>query len=397
MTGVAARLQPRLFNFTIKVRGRVETNNLLERMLIMTTPLFLTSLQVRRFRAFEELKIERLGRVNLIIGKNNVGKTSLLEALWLYAHQGVPAIVWQILESRDEGQRPGNMAAADDLAPIIKRLFHQSISRNNEAIQIGPIDSTAQTLLMEFAWYALRTEEDGGRKLAPAESGYGEIVDNLVPVLKTQIGAQENIYRLDRIMPGMANGRIRRVFVSANGMQTVEISALWDGISLTDLEDEVLAALRLIAPEVERVSLVGKPQPVRDGERIPIVKTSDADDPAPMRSLGEGMNRLFGIALALVNAKEGVFLIDEIESGLHYSVQPDVWRLVFEVARRLNIQVFATTHSWDCITAFQQAAKEYEQDEGVVIRLVEKNGRIVADMFDEDDLEIVTREGIEVR
>jgi predicted ATP-dependent endonuclease of OLD family len=71
--------------------------------------------------------------------------------------------------------------------------------------------------------------------------------------------------------------------------------------------------------------------------------------------------------------------------------------LVFEVARRLNIQVFATTHSWDCLTAFQEAAKEDEQDEGVLIRLTEKRGRIVADLFDEGELNIVAREGIEVR
>jgi predicted ATPase len=371
-------------------------------MLIMTTPLFLTSLQIRRFRAFEELEIERLGRVNLIIGKNNVGKTSLLEALWLYAYQGVPAIVWQILESRDEGQRPKTMMAVEraephDPAPIIRRLFCQPTSNKNGTIQIGPIGSPEQTLSIEVAWYVSRTDEDGSRKLVPVEPGFSETVDNLIPALKNRIGTQENIYRIDRVTPGILNERLRCVFVSANGVQAAMVSRLWDSISLTDLEEDVLAALRLIAPRVERVSLVEKRRSIRDAERIPIVKTSDTDDPVPLRSLGEGMNRLFGLALALVNAKEGVFLIDEIESGLHYSVQPDVWRLVFQVARRLNVQVFATTHSWDCITAFQQAAKEYEQDEGMLVRLTQKKGRIVADMFDEDDLEVVTREGIEVR
>ncbi|MEP7340735.1 MAG: hypothetical protein ABI977_23595, partial [Acidobacteriota bacterium] len=72
-------------------------------------------------------------------------------------------------------------------------------------------------------------------------------------------------------------------------------------------------------------------------------------------------------------------------------------RLVFEVAHRLNVQVFATTHSWDCLTAFQEAAKEDEQDEGVLIRLIERNGKITTVQFDEDELEVVAREGIEVR
>ena len=52
------------------------------------------------------------------------------------------------------------------------------------------------------------------------------------------------------------------------------------------------------------------------------------------------MQRTFGIALALVNARNGLLLIDEFENGLHYLVQPDLWRLIFQVARRLNVQVF---------------------------------------------------------
>src|SRR5262249_57748030 len=111
----------------------------------------------------------------------------------------------------------------------------------------------------------------------------------------------------------------------------------------------------------------------------------------------EGMDRLLGIALALVNAKDGILLIDEIESGLHYSVQPDVWRLVFATVQRLNVQVFATTHSWDCIAAFQQAAEENKDEEGLLIRLENKKGKIVATEFDERRLGIATREEIEVR
>ena len=65
------------------------------------------------------------------------------------------------------------------------------------------------------------------------------------------------------------------------------------------------------------------------------------------------MIRIFGIALALENAKDGLLLIDEVENGLHYSVQPDVWRFLFQAATKLNVQVFATTHSYDCIKSFE--------------------------------------------
>ena len=78
----------------------------------------------------------------------------------------------------------------------------------------------------------------------------------------------------------------------------------------------------------------------------------------------------------LAHAKDGVLLVDEIENGIHYSVQPDLWRVVFEMATRLNVQVFATTHSYDCIKAFEEAARESEE-EGVLVRLARKGDRTI--------------------
>lgn len=130
--------------------------------------------------------------------------------------------------------------------------------------------------------------------------------------------------------------------------------------------------------------------------RIPFVKLESFEEPLPLRALGDGANRLFGLALALASARDGLLLVDEIENGLHYSVQPDVWRLVFEMATRLNVQVFATTHSYDCIKAFEEAARESEE-EGVLVRLARKGDRTLVGEFDERELEIAVEGEIEVR
>jgi len=58
---------------------------------------------------------------------------------------------------------------------------------------------------------------------------------------------------------------------------------------------------------------------------------------------------MLAIALALIQARGGLLLIDEIDTGLHYSVMGDMWRLVVEAAQRSDVQVFATTHSLDCL------------------------------------------------
>ena len=109
------------------------------------------------------------------------------------------------------------------------------------------------------------------------------------------------------------------------------------------------------------------------------------------------MLRALGVSLALVNARDGVLLIDEFENGIHFGVESELWQFIFQLAHRLNVQVFATTHSWDCIQGFQKAAQDDTQEEGMVIRLSLKKGKTAATLFNEEDLAVVTREQIEVR
>ena len=89
-------------------------------------------------------------------------------------------------------------------------------------------------------------------------------------------------------------------------------------------------------------------------------------------------------------------MIDEFENGLHYSVQPDAWRMIFRLAQRLDVQVFATTHSSDAVEAFQEAATESPED-GVLLKLTRRGDKIHPTVFAEEELASATRYDIEVR
>jgi hypothetical protein len=225
------------------------------------------------------------------------------------------------------------------------------------------------------------------------------IPGKLVPNFSVKIGSlPDRLFPLDKnILPELfwhQPQEVHFVFVSSKGLDKVQIAGLWDSIALTPLQEDVLGALRIIAPGVEGLNLVAD---VISSDRIPIVKVQGITEPLPLSNLGDGMQRMLGIALALVSAKDGMLLIDEIENGLHYSVQPSLWQIIFHLARHLNIQVFATSHSRDCIEAFQQIADADKQTEGMLIRLESKKDEIVATLFDERELGIATREQIEVR
>lgn len=370
--------------------------------------LLLESLEILNFRAFRHLRIDHLGRINLIAGKNNVGKTCLLEALRLYAYRGSPELIVDILDARDESGYNTPTDSSNLERPLaLKYLFHgrKDIIDIPEPIQIGTVNDKSAMLSIGLAWYTFQVNEQSIRELKELELDEYNTVENPTLRLTVQLGEQsKKSYPIDdvrRRLPRGVSQEINCVFIGAGGLEKSQIGIFWDNIAISDFEEDVLTALRIIAPTIERLSIIGE-QEVYAGtkrrlERIPIIRTSNNDLPIPLRSLGEGMTRMLGLVLALVNTKNGILLIDEIESGLHYSVQLDMWRLIFQVARRLNVQVFATTHSWDCIESFQKAAAEDEQSEGMLIRLGHKKGDIVATIFNEQELAIATREQIEVR
>ena len=171
----------------------------------------------------------------------------------------------------------------------------------------------------------------------------------------------------------------------------------WDRVALTNDEDLAVRALRLVlAGDVDGISMVGDERGRREWRRA-IVKLASHERPVPLKSLGEGALRLFCVALALANSRDGFLLIDEAENGIHHTVQRDFWRMVLQTAHENNVQVLATTHSWDCVRGFAQAANENEEAEGVLVRISRVPAGLRAVEYSEERLKIAAEQGIEVR
>ena len=103
------------------------------------------------------------------------------------------------------------------------------------------------------------------------------------------------------------------------------------------------------------------------------------------------------MALALANSRDGFLFIDEAENGIHHSIQQGYWRMVLQAAHDNNVQVIATTHSWDCVRAFAQAAAENEDVDGLLIRLERDDAGLHAIEYSEDRLQRVVQHDNEVR
>jgi hypothetical protein len=375
----------------------------------------IANLSIGRFRSLRQLRIEGLGLVNLVTGKNNTGKSSVLEALRILASDASPSVLSRILRYREEdtgeiedAARPVDTESLAQLGSLFTGF--PQISETREPIVLAANGGKASMqLTISLGWFSEQREPDGSRRLVPQqpqlplESLSPET--ELMPALIMDSGTAKRILSLD-YLKRFSRGRLYRgdlpeepriacIFVSPyGGKRTANLGPLWDKIALSDREKDVVEALKIIAPDIKAVSMVGGEGPRQ--LRTAIVRSGGFPRPVPLRSFGDGLNRLFGIVLSLVNAKDGFLLIDEFENGMHHTVQLDVWHGIFRLSKLLNVQVFATSHSWDAVEAFQKAAAEHP-NEGLLVRLSKQDDAVIPTLFREEELAVATRDGIEVR
>ena len=377
--------------------------------------LHLPSLSIRGFRGIRELEIPRLGRVTLLAGKNGVGKTATLEAVRLYASRGRERVLSMLSRRHEE------FAAAigeDDnrmLVPDLGALFHGRDIAPNSRIEIGSKDGSSDRILKIEAAIPSAKQADSLERLhhdAPPDASplvmavsfanhRWKIAWSLQHYADTGGREDVRVYRRlvddrEELPPEQSCQSLGPRLPSNN-----KVARLWDRIALTDDEGRAVRALNLVLDgKVDRVTMIGDASSRYnrrvDGRRV-VVKLRDYDRPVPLRSLGDGAARLFGMALALAGSRNGFLVIDEAENGIHHSVHGDFWRMILRTAAANDVQVFAATHSFDCVRGFARAAVDSPESEGVLVRLERQGERTRAVVYSESALETAAEQYIEVR
>ena len=111
--------------------------------------------------------------------------------------------------------------------------------------------------------------------------------------------------------------------------------------------------------------------------------------------MGDGMTHILNMIIALLGCENGILLLDEAESGLHYTTQNKLWKLIFELSEKYHVQVFATTHSNDCINAFR---KNNLVQRGLIYRLEHVKQHFRSQRYDnERQLEFLMGNNIDIR
>jgi predicted ATPase len=368
------------------------------------------SISIENFRGLSKFKVSNLGRVNLLVGKNNTGKTTVLEALRIACSADPRVRMYDLLTTRHEydfairkddialkRRERGDYAESPSLA--FESLFYgRPPFKDGQLFKIKTTGET-QNLVVEFLWLKQeQTSDDAGIRYVPADPDFDP---DVLPGFAIHQNANRILFPFDRFSRIFMRRRMSAdhesnvAYLSSSGMQPDEIGRVWDGIALTDDEDDVIEALRVISPNIDKLVMVQSPG--ARGERMLMAKLRQFRTPMPFKSLGEGVTHLLDIVLSMIKAKNGLVLIDEIENGIHYSVQKDLWDLVFRLSAKMDSQIFCTTHSWDCINGFARAGMSNKKITGKVFRLENKHDHIETVDFSFDDIMVASSSSIELR
>ena len=365
--------------------------------------LHLPSLSIEGFRGLKQLSIPRLGRVTLLAGRNGVGKTTVLDAVRMYASRGRQTALNEMLVGREEITVWKDPEGTD--VPMLdgKALFYGRDTSGDASLSIGPLAGGDR---LRIAIVELSGEPKSLMREILANSG-----GDASRVIKVMFGdAVELMPRGPHPVPRELMQMFRKerselppeLVCESLGPglpESGDIARLWDRTTLTDDEDRVIRALNLaIDGEAVRVAAVGGGAEGQgaNGRRV-VARIEGHSQPVPLRSLGDGAVRLLGVAMALASGRGGFLLIDEAENGIHHRLQRDFWRMVLETAEENNVQVLATTHGWDCVRGFAEAAVDLDAVEGVLVRLERRGDHIRAIEYPENELAVAAQDGIEVR
>ncbi len=348
---------------------------------------------VQNFRCFSSLRLQPLARVNLIAGKNNTGKTALLEAIHLHSYPQDCELPFRIssLRGEDDGQRINEAMAS--------WLFYD----RRPAYGIGFTSANDQG--------AIRTQQialgDGAaiRQRFPATGKFvqGSFLEEEWKTDRTRIVLQSE----ERSQEHWAVG----VLVE-KGLASISNRAAWNGpsaflsswrhfpeeevrafseLEVANRQDELLPSLQLLEPRLKRLSLILL------ADRPVLHADIGLSQLVPMTLMGEGIRRLLSILSAILCTGSGKVLIDEIENGLHHSLMKEVWQAIANAARQANVQVFATTHSYECIQAAHEAFAQSDPYDLRLHRLARVNEEVRVGTYDKETLGTAMEQFMEVR
>ena len=303
----------------------------------------INNVKIERLRGIRECILDDFGRFNIFLGHNNCGKTTVLEAIYLFL--GNDNIIGnvninnlrQLIVDSDEKYKL-NFYNLETAYPITLSGRYDKSQRSAEfkyweryaeAIDVNDIKDKQTALEKEY-----------GLELS-FSTATGKYQSKLILSSNKDKQARAEA-------PKELGNHINSVYLSSiigHGDFAVNF---YSEILKKKNEDNLISILCEIEPSIKDIIIANGMIMVDIGlsQRVPI------------QVLGDGIRKIFDVIVAMFQCENGVLMIDEMENGFHYQSMPILWRAIIQTAKELNVQVFATTHNIDTLQAANTVLQE---------------------------------------
>ncbi len=345
-----------------------------------------TNVTAKGFRGFSEMEVAEFGRINCILGKNNAGKTSILEALFLLSGVSNHNLLFSLMRMRK---------GVDPKPSQIRTLFKQTPPTNEFILGARTTTGVTRELSLKVGLPGDEVTVDSIN--ARYETGGGLSEDELFYSLvcrfsdgykakgesRLEFSPAESTWKFKPI--NIAEKYISLYYLSPYSIHS-DMGKLLDYCVRSKTMPMIVDALNKIDPSIRNIELGGGDTVYVDMGTVPML---------PIELMGEGIRRITVLLATMLNYQNGVVLVDEIENGLYYSTHSIMWEAVNAVAMSNNVQVIATTHSQECMTAL---AKSTAAEQARFIRLEHSSkGELRTVAMESDAIVAIEEIGAEVR
>lgn len=337
------------------------------------------TMRVKNFRKFSDVKVENLGLFNLIVGDNNIGKTSLLEAFLFTPNKEeyILRLSFSYINRCDiQPDKDKTKSSGQRFYYALDKKFIEDFKNNNNS------NNDIEFIIEQkrnYWHYCIQNQTKGNETTQAIDFTTLSFTNSDYSIL-------EDIPFLDAIkQPFMPYGKgyssdLAQIYLSEIGSNRIT-------------EEQFIANMRLFIPGILRVI------PDTKNETINI-RDENFEEDCPLYQYGEGANKLFRILVLLTLHKGKRIMIDEIDAGIHFTRFEIFWRTILLIAQKDNTQIIATTHNDECIQYFneilEKLGKDYQKESRIVqCKMVGDNLKIRTYIF--DDFNIAIQNGFETR
>jgi AAA15 family ATPase/GTPase len=352
----------------------------------------ITSLDIEAYRSLRNVKLDELRSVNLLVGGNNAGKTSILEAVGLIARPLDPAQWIQTVTNREPG------------GSVLDGLW--GMFPNSKVVDVGTSEHTAIPIIIRA-----HTSEDT-RSLSVDAAVYPEQWADVEQAARAEVQTEAlmqldvNASTNDRFIPmqmDFHSGKPRRIFIdkefpsirifsitNVSHRSTEQLIRYLSRVINTGAKEQLIKLLQLFDAAVRDVMISRAID--RDAIRVAHEDRGIVD----LSTFGDGMRRAFAMSNALLMAGGGILLIDEIESALHARALDSLFPWLISAAKAADVQIVATTHSLDAIDAV--ISSFHDEPDGLASYYLRKsNTGTFCSRYDLSSLRNLRSEGLDIR